>query len=314
VSRILVTGAAGFIGRATVEALADAGHIVRAGVRAQPARFAPNIEVKVHGDFAEAVDWRPLIGGIDAVVHLAGIAHAGRGTAEDVYERVNHRAAAELAEAARRAGVKQVLFVSSIRAQTGPSADHVVTEADTPRPTSAYGRSKLAAELALAQSGAPFTILRPVLVYGPGVKGNLAALMRFAALPVPLPFGALTNLRSMVSLANLIAAIRHVLMREGSLGETYLVADPHPVSPAEVVAALRAGLGKPPGLIAMPPGLVRAALTALGRRPMWDQIGGSLVANPAKLIASGWCPDPDTKSALAALARRLGGDSKGSTL
>jgi len=304
VSRILVTGATGFIGRAAVAALAAAGHEIRAAVRRLPAPFVPPVEVAPHGDLDGDVDWRPLVAGIDAVIHLAGIAHGGRGVPQARYERVNHRSTAALAGAARAAGVKRVVFISTVRAQSGPCADHVVTEADAPRPSDAYGRSKHAAEMALAQSGAPFTILRPVLVYGPGVKGNLQALMRLAALPLPLPFGAFANLRSLVGLANLLAAIGHVLGHDASRGETYLVADPHPVSLADIVTALRAGLGKPPGLMAVPPGLVRAGLLALGRRQSADQLGGRLVVDPGKLLAAGWRPDPDTKRALAAMARQ----------
>jgi nucleoside-diphosphate-sugar epimerase len=300
VSRILVTGATGFIGRAAVAALTAAGHTVRAGVRRLPAPFAAPVEVVAHGDLAGAVDWRPLVAGMDAVVHLAGIAHAGH-MADAAYERVNHVATAELAEAAGAAGVGHVVFVSSIRAQSGAAADRVLTEADVPAPTDAYGRSKRAAEIALAQSGVPFTILRPVLVFGPGAGGNLAALIRLAAWPVPLPFGALANARSLVSRDNLLAAIAHVLAHPR--GETFLVADPRPMSLAAIVTALRAGLGRPPGIVAVPPGLVRAGLTAIGRGRLWEQIGGSLVADPAKLMAAGWRPDPDTAAALAATAR-----------
>ena len=153
-----------------------------------------SVSARRHCRAATATSMRASIGpgcsaGIDAVVHLAGIAHAGPGVAEERYDRVNHRATAALAVAAHDAGVSRFVFVSSIRAQTGPAAERVVSERDTPRPTDAYGRSKLAAERAVAASGVPFTILRPVLVYGPGVKGNLRALMRLAALPIPLPFG-----------------------------------------------------------------------------------------------------------------------------
>jgi len=179
----------------------------------------------------------------------------------------------------------------------------VLTEADDPQPSDAYGRSKLAAERALARSGVPFTILRPVLVCGPDPKGNLRALLRLCALPVPLPFAALTLPRSLVSVANLVAAIVHVLHDEASNGETYVVADPQPVSLAEIAAALRAGFGKSPGLFAVPPGLLRWGLTALGRGHNWEQLNGALSVDPAKLIASGWRPDPDTKAALAAMVR-----------
>jgi len=178
-----------------------------------------------------------------------------------------------------------------------------VTEADEPRPTDPYGRSKLAAERAVQRCGVAFTILRPVLVYGAGVKGNLRALMRLAALPVPLPFGALAARRSLVSLANLVAAIGFVLRHDTCAGETYVVADPAPVTIAEIVAALRYGMGRKPGLVAVPPPLLRLTLVAVGRGASWDQINGALVAEPRKLLAAGWRPERDTGDALAAMTR-----------
>lgn len=301
-SRILVTGASGFIGRALVPALAARGHEVRAALRHGPDFPAP-IETVRHGDLDGDVDWHRLVADIEFVVHLAGIAHAGPGVPEARYDRINHRAAAALAEAARTAGARRFVLMSSIRAQTGPSATTVLTEAAAPRPTDAYGRSKLAAEAAVARSGVPFTVLRPVLVYGPGVKGNLRMLMRLAALPVPLPFGALTKPRSLVSAANLVAAVSHVLAHEASRGETYVVADPQPLTVAEIVVALRRGLDRKPGLVAVPPGLIRLGLMALGRGHQWEQIDGALVVDPAKLMATGWRPDPDSAAALSAMAR-----------
>jgi nucleoside-diphosphate-sugar epimerase len=302
-SRVLVTGASGFIGRALVPALVTSGYDVRATVRHTPASFAPPVEVAAQGDLGADVDWRPLMADVDFVIHLAGIAHTGSGVTEARYDRVNHLATAALAEAARTIRVKRVVFVSTIRAQTGPRSDYILTEADAPRPTDSYGRSKLAAEIALARSDADFTVLRPVLVYGPGVKGNLRALVRLATLPVPLPFGAFTNLRSVLSVYNLVAAITHVLRHAASSGETYVVADLQPVSLADIVTALRAGLGKAPRLLAVPPGLIRLGLTVLGRSRTWDQLDGQLVVDPDKLIAAGWRPDLDTTAGLAAMAR-----------
>ena len=302
-SRVLVTGATGFIGRALVPALVTAGYEVRAAVRHAPAPFASPVEIATQEDLVADVDWRPLLANVDFVVHLAGIAHTGSRFAQARHDRVNHLATAALAEAARKAGVKRVVFVSTIRAQCGPRSDHALTEDDAPRPTDPYGRSKLAAEIALARSGADFTVLRAVLVYGPGVKGNLRALLRLAALPVPLPFGAFTNLRSVLSVCNLVAAITHVLRHAASGGQTYVVADLHPVSLADIVTALRAGLGKAPRLLATPPELIRIGLTMLGRSRSWDQLSGQLVVDPDKLIATGWRPDLDTTAGLAAMAR-----------
>jgi nucleoside-diphosphate-sugar epimerase len=301
-TRVLVTGASGVVGRALVPALVAAGYAVRAAVRRLPARFDPVVEAAPHGDFDDAVDWRPLLAGIDAVVHLAGIAHTGSGAAQAQYDRVNHCATADLAAASAAAGIKHLVFMSSIRAQSGPSAVGILTEADVPRPTDPYGRSKLAAEIAVAKSGIPFTVLRPVLVYGPGVKGNLRTLIRLAALPVPLPFGALTNRRSLVGIGNLVGAIIHVLGHAASPGETYLVADPRPVAVAEIVAALRTGMGRKPWLVAVPPGLIGLGLAMGGRGRDFAQIAGALVANPCKLMASGWHPDGDTLAGLAAMA------------
>jgi nucleoside-diphosphate-sugar epimerase len=307
---VLVTGASGFVGGAVVAALATRGDEVQAAVRmtadlgddrvTRPA-FGPRVTIVRHGDLGAPVDWTGLLSSIEAVVHLAGIAHAGPDVAEERYDRVNHRATAVLAAAARDAGVTRFVFVSSIRAQTGPAADHVVSERDAPHPTDAYGRSKLAAERAVAASGVPFTILRPVLVYGPGVKGNLRALMRLAALPIPLPFAALEGRRSLVSLTNLASAIGFVLREAACAGETHVVADPDPVTIGEIVTALRRGGGKSPGLVAVPPVLLRLALMAAGRGANWEQIGGTLVADPAKLMAAGWRPDRDTMKALAAM-------------
>jgi nucleoside-diphosphate-sugar epimerase len=301
VSRVLVTGASGFIGRALVPALVTAGYEVRAGGRSLPS-FAPPVEAAIHGDLDADVDWPPLLDGVASVVHLAGIAHTGPGVPEALYDRVNHQATAALADAARKAGVKRMVFVSTIRAQTGPRTDRVLTEEDASEPIDAYGHSKLAAETALARSSVDFTILRPVLVYGPGIKGNLRTLARLAALPVPLPFGALNNRRSLLSVGNLATAIMFVLRHPESSRQTYVVADLQPVSPAQIVKALRAGMGRPPELVSMPPGLIRLGLAILGRSRIWDQLGGQLVVNPEKLVLAGWRPAADTAAGLAAMA------------
>ena len=298
-TRVLVTGATGFCGRPLVARLAAAGHAVRAAVRRAPTPpFPAGVEIALHGDLGEPVDWAPLLAGVDAVVHLAAVAHITRDIPDDRYDRVNHRATAELARAAQRAGIRHVVFVSSIRAQCGPAADHVLTEADMARPTDAYGRSKLAAEGALAAAGVPFTILRPVLVYGPGLKGNLAMLARLAALPIPLPFARFANRRSLVGVDNLIGAIVFALDTPATHGETYVVADPQPITLADIVGALRPSGA--PRLFALPQGLVAAAVRMVAGADAWDRLSGELMAFPGKLMAAGWSPVPDTKAALKA--------------
>ncbi len=294
-----MTGASGFIGRPLTAALVSASHQVRAAVRNRRGHtFPAGVEVALLPDFAGAVDWPPLVAGMDAIVHLAGIAHAGPDIPDAIYDRVNHRATAALAAAAATAGVKHFVFMSSIRAQTGVAADAPLSEADEPRPTDAYGRSKLAAEAAVRAAGMPYTILRPVLVYGPGVKGNVASLMRLTGLPVPLPFGTLSNRRSLLALDNLIAAVRFALEDTRAVNGTFLVADPQAVSVAQLVSMLRRAAGRKPWLVPVPSGLLSALLSMVGKHDMFERLAGTLIAEPRKLLAAGWQPAIDTEAAI----------------
>jgi UDP-glucose 4-epimerase len=301
--RVLVTGASGFVGRALVDALARFGTPVRAATR-NPAAYKARAgcEVAAVGDFLGPVDWRPLLRDVDAVVHLAGIAHIGSSVPPDTYDRVIRGATAELASACAQSGVRRFIFLSSVRAQSGPAASHVLREADTPQPNEPYGRAKLQAEDALRAGPLKFTILRPTMVYGDEAKGNLAALIRLADSPWPLPLTSFANRRSLVSLDNLIAAIRFALGSPATCRETYLVAEPHAPTLAEIVAALRRGLGRPARLFPVPPRVFQAALELAGRDAVWERLGGSLVADPAKLLAAAWRPDLDTAAALARVA------------
>jgi UDP-glucose 4-epimerase len=298
---ILVTGATGFIGRHVVPALAAQGFAVRAtlGRPADIAALHTDVVPFIVGDLAHEVDWRPSLHGADAVVHLAGLAHTS-GIREAAYDRVNRWASVRLAEAARAAGARFV-FVSSVRAQSGPTAADILTEDAAPAPTDAYGRSKLAAEREIAALGAAHVILRPTLVYGEGVGGNMRSLMRLAALPIPLPFGAVHNARSLLAIENLTSAISLALSSEAVLGGTFLVADASPVSLAEMVTFLRKGRGRGPGLIPVPPVLIGGAVKLIGRGALWDRLSGNLAVSTTRLSAIGYTPALDTKTALAAL-------------
>jgi len=303
VTRILVTGASGFVGRALVTELANVGHPVRAAMR-QPADVFPrSVEVIAVSDLTRPVEWRTLLRDVGTVVHLAGIAHAGPDIAEQAYDRVNRLATAELANAAKASGIGHLVFMSSIRAQSGPASPTVLRETDVPRPTDAYGRSKLAAEEAVRAAGVPFTILRPVLIYGEGVKGNFARLMELVHKPWPLPLGLCRNRRSLLARRNLIDAIHLALASPVAKGETYVVADPSPLTLAEIVAALRAGEGRSAGLLPVPRPFISLGAAALGRMDEWHRLGGKMMVDPAKLLNAGWKPALDTRAGLAALAR-----------
>ena len=303
--RILVTGASGFIGRPLIAAFVQNRYQVRAAVRRPPQPPLPDgVEVVQHADLTQPVDWRPLLEGVDTVIHLAGIAHTGRGSAASLYDHVNREATERLVSAAARAAVKRFVFVSSIRAQSGAAADHALTEADPPAPTEAYGRSKLAAEEAVRASGVPFTILRPVLVYGPGVKGNFALLLRAARSHWPLAVKNFGNRRSLLGIDNFVSAIEFVLSTLATLGETYIVADPGmPPRLSDLFTMLRRAQGRWSLVLPMPTEYIEVPLRLLGRADVWDRFGGNLRVDPGKLIAAGWHPLHDTPAGLTALMR-----------
>jgi UDP-glucose 4-epimerase len=299
---IALTGATGFIGQCLLRDLPKHGYRLRVLLR-RPSVVPMECASAVVGDLARPQNMAAALADADAVIHSAGVAHAMSGLPEDDYRVLNTEATIALARAAQRAGVKRFIFLSSIRAQSGPTAEHVLTEDLAPQPTEAYGRSKLAAEQGLAELDLDWVALRLVLVYGAGVKGNMAELVRFARAPYPLPLGALRGRRSLLALDNLVAAIDTVLAAPGRLRRPFLVADPAALTIPEMIAALRRGLNRSPGLIPVPPSLLEMALRAAGRTEIYQRLAGSLVADPAALLRLGWTPPVTTAEALGALAR-----------
>lgn len=302
-AHVLITGASGFIGRRLVNALAKDGYKVRAAAR-NPEAIVADVEVErvALPDLSRAADWPALLDGVSHVVHLAGIAHAPGTLPDDVYARVNTDAVGELAEAAR-GKVERLVFISSVRAQIGLSAGHVITEEDAPAPTDIYGRTKLAAERLVENSGVDFTVLRPAVVYGKGVKGNIVALATLAKTAMPLPFGGLSNRRSLLALDNLLAAVFFVLDRPEAANETFLVADAEPISMADLVSAMREGLGRPPHLVRVPQGAVRRILKSFGKEDDWERVSGEFVISPAKLMGIGWRPQIATRDGIVRMMR-----------
>jgi nucleoside-diphosphate-sugar epimerase len=299
--RILLTGATGFVGRHLLHDLAARGYRVRTAGRSTRPAIA-DVEHVAIGDLGAPVDWQPLLDGVDLVVHSAGLAHADGTIPEERYRAINTEATLALARAAQAAGIRRFVFLSSIRAQSGPISDRPLSEADLPTPTDAYGRSKLAAEQGLAGLDLDWVALRPVLVYGPGVKANMAALLKLARLPIPLPLGALSARRSLLAIENLAEAVAFALSEACPARRSYIVADPEPLSVAEMLAAMRAGLGRGPGLSAVPPPLLALAARLAGRPAAYERLAKGLVASPAALVSAGWRPPVGTKAALARLA------------
>lgn len=284
---VLVTGADGFIGRHLVPYLAAQGFKVIAASRTAATFESPNTVAAQLPDLSKPFDWQPLLQQCDAVVHLAGIAHTFAD--DNLYDRVNHQATEALARAACRCGI-HLVFVSSIAAQSGSSSEHELTEDDPPSPNNAYGRSKLAAEQGVRAAGVSFTILRPVVIYGDGEKGNFATVHKISHLPIPLPFGALSAQRSVLSVQNFSSAVVTALTDSRARGETFIVSDPKTLTVADVITRYRASLGRAPWLIPIPERWLELSLKAVGQSAIWQRIGCPLIARPGKLLALGWKP------------------------
>ncbi|RRY06128.1 NAD-dependent epimerase/dehydratase family protein [Brucella anthropi] len=285
--KIAVTGAGGFIGSALTQVLTGEGHDVLPLSR------------------NELSD--PDFSGVETVVHCAALAHrtgAERPDA-DTFDAVNHRLAVELAAKAKAAGVRRFVFVSTIYTIAGNPSP---LTPDMPlRPRDDYGRAKAKAEADLRElNGIEVVIARPVLVYGPGARANLKALIKLCDSGLPLPFGLADNRRSFVSLENVAHALTFlsVAPAEKVAGRVFHLAEPQPRSTKELVTKLRAALGKPVRLAPVSPVFMRLLLSAVGKSGLYDQLYGDLVADSSSLIEAGFDYLPGDRQ-LEAMARGL---------
>jgi len=297
---LALTGATGFIGQYLLRELPKRGYRLRVLLRQPPSMPMPCASAVI-GDLARPRNMSAALEGVDAVIHSAGFTHGMSGIPEDDYRLLNTEATIGLARAARRAGAKRFVFLSSIRAQTGPTAETILTEADEPNPTDAYGRSKLAAERGLSELDLDWVSLRAALVYGPGVKGNIAQLMRLARSPLPLPLGGFAGRRSLLALENLSAAIETVLTAPGILRRPLITADAEALTVGEMIAAMRDGLGRWRQVFPMPPVLFDFVLRSIGQGENYRRLSRSLVADPSALIGLGWAPRLTTSDGLSRL-------------
>lgn len=302
---VLVTGSTGFVGTELVPLLLASGYRVVAAVRDGATGVVAGVKtvrLPVHDEPDAAFE--TILDGVDHVVHLAAIAHTRLENGAEIYNAVNHVLPARLAKAADKAITGKFIFMSSIRAQCANIAQGVVLESDDPQPTDDYGRAKRHAEIDIAKfmPRRNYTILRPVLVYGAGVKGNLAALIKLAALPIPLPFKSLAGKRSLVHRSSLCDAVIHCLNQPKTDGGTFIVADSSPVTVAQILVALRRGVKRNPSLFTCPVWIMDIAARITGQRDRWATLNGDLVASSMLLQSTGWKAVENTEGEIEKLA------------
>lgn len=289
---VLVTGANGFVGSALCAALPGAGYRVRRAVRT--ARGTPD-EIVV-GDIDEDTDWRSALEGVDAVVHLAARTHVMRDDSVrglDDYRRINVGGTTRLARQAAAAGVRRLVFLSSIKVNGESTGAHPFRETDAPRPQDAYGITKLEAEQVLAEISGDSTmeivVLRPPLVYGSGVKGNFLRLTHLLARGVPLPLASVRNRRSLIYVGNLVDAIIAALRAPQAAGRTYLVSDGEALSTPDLLRHMGRALGREARLLRCPPAVLRGVGTLIGRADEVARLTGSLEIDSTRIEREiGW--------------------------
>lgn len=312
VTRVLVTGAGGFVGRALCQRLCREGGAVRAAIRASGGTEIPPAEsVFAVGDISGCTDWSPICRGVDTVVHLAARAHVSRESAIDpeaAYRSVNVDGTIALAHQAVAAGVRRFVFVSSIGVMGDSSTSGPFRETDPARPRSLYARTKWEAERALAEicgsRGMELVVVRPPLVYGPGNPGNFLRLLQWVQKGIPLPLAGIDNRRSMVGLTNLVDFMYVCIASPRAANQTFNVADGEDLSIGDWIRRIANAMGRPARLFALPESLMRAAARGFRRPDLIARLLDSLEVDIAKARAIlGWSAPVSVNRGLEETAR-----------
>ena len=294
-----MTGASGFVGRAVVSELERRGVPVTAAVRSESA-FSPGVRVVRVEDLGATTNWTQALQECDVVVHCAARVHVMQETASSAlhaFRVANAIGSVRLAQQAADAGVRRLVFISSIKVNGERSLPGApFTERDAPAPSDPYGISKLEAEIKLRSvadvRGIELVIIRPPLVYGPGVRANFLSMTRWLRRGVPLPFGSVTsNRRTLVGLDNLVDLILACVNHPAAAGETFLAGDGDDMSTADLLRRTASALGVRSRLVAVPEKLLAHAASILGRRSLWQRLGGTLQASIGHASQTlGWQP------------------------
>ena len=293
--KIVVLGAGGFIGRRLCERWAGREPVI--AVTREPEPLGSGIEVRALGDLGAATDWRSLFAGARAVIHLANRAHAPAGRQDWLEAEV--AMAAAIARAARAEDAR-LLYMSSIKVH-GEASRTPFRASDTPHPADAYGRAKWQSESAMRETGVALSVIRPPLVYGPGVKANFLALLRWVDRGLPLPLASIDNRRSLIFLDNLLDLVDSALAHEPGL---FLARDDDEVSTPALIRIIAEKLGRPARLVPCPPAWLAMAVRCLGQGAAAERLLGTLSLDDGATRQSlGWRPKTSLADGIAATCR-----------
>jgi nucleoside-diphosphate-sugar epimerase len=315
IKKILVTGATGFIGRSLCERLLN-DFYVRGSVRIieTPTNLPAGVQAALIESIGPNTDWSAALTGVDTVIHLAARVHVMGETSGDpltAYRQVNVAGTESLARQAAAQGVRRFIFLSSVKVH-GEETAVPYTEQLHPAPQDAYGVSKLEAENILykisAETGLEVVIIRPPLIYGPGVKANFLSLLKIVDQGVPLPLASIPNARSFLYLGNLIDAIAKCINHPQAAGQVFLISDGEDFSTPKLIRLMATALNRRARLLPFPPSLMRLAGKLTGKSMAVDRLLGSLVVDSGKIRRElGWKPPFTMAEGLAVTAKWLKG-------
>lgn len=310
--KVMLTGASGFVGRSLLERLHQEGYELVAPSRTPLAGAPAGVCNPLVGGLAADVDWGGSLESVSVVIHSAARVHVMNDTADDPlveFRKANVDGTVSLARQAAAAGVRRFVFISSIKVNgEGTEPGQPYRADDAPAPQDPYGVSKMEAEQALravaSETGMEVVIIRPVLVYGPGVKANFRSMMSWLSKGVPLPLGATGNKRSLVAVDNLVDLIATCIEHPAAANQTFLVSDGEDLSTTQLLQRMGSALGRPARLLPVPAGLLQAVAAMLGRRAIAQRLCGSLQVDITKTRELlGWTPPVSVDDALRRTAR-----------
>jgi UDP-4-keto-D-QuiNAc 4-reductase len=311
--KVLVTGASGFVGSALCAHLVAKGHTVRGAVRNNQGKPLPGVGYQIISDMSIGSNWREVLTDINVVVHCAARVHVMKETSIDplaAFREVNVKSTACLAEKAVDRGAKRFIYISSIKVNGETTSGHSFKADDTPAPEDPYGISKWEAEQVLwevaEKTGLEVVIIRPPLVYGPGVRANFFRLMQVIMSGMPLPLGSINNRRSIVALGNLVDLIEACLNNPQAINQTFLVSDGDDLSTKALYQRTAVALGRSGRLIPVPVSLLWAMARLFGKSDFAQRLCGSLQVDISKTRDRlSWSPPISVDEALHKTAKHF---------